>query len=269
MKFISKITLSLLVVGALIYAGCKKIQSNPATTSKSGATAAQNGQIAVNLYKALTGKFGGANINNGLKPPSNLAMGHNSKVLQSVSALCGFMLDTAFKNVSMSGDTTVTDTGNFKFVFNCTAGVVNGYSLDDSLSNSQSAPGFLGGVFLGQHYTAKGLNPALTQFLINGQINSAITSAYQGPPIVTHSLTAQYTLAGLTVDSSTSPADITTGVATFTITTIDVGPQYGPKGTTTSYAGTITFLGNHMAKLVITGVGSYSVNLITGVTTQI
>src|SRR5580692_1997637 len=105
MKIISKVTLALLVAGALIYGGCKKSQNNPTTTSKSETTTAQNGQIAVNLYEALTGQFGGANINSGLKPPSTLAMGHNSKVLQSVASLCGSMIDTAYTNSGKAGDT--------------------------------------------------------------------------------------------------------------------------------------------------------------------
>jgi hypothetical protein len=87
--------------------------------------------------------------------------------------------------------------------------------------------------------------------------------------MVSHNLSAQYILAGLTVDNSASPADITTGTATFTMTTKDVGPQYGANGKSANFSGTITFLGNHMAKLVITGGGSYNVNLITGVTTPI
>ena len=51
-------------------------------------------------------------------------------------------------------------------------------------------------------------------------------------------------------------------------TTVACGTTTVNGKTTTNYTGTITFLGGHMAKLNIVGIGNFSVNLITGTSTK-
>jgi hypothetical protein len=259
MKFTTKITLAILIGTGLLYTACKKDQSNSASNTNS---TVQNGQIAVNLYKALTGQYGGANVGTGLTPPATLNANRGGKMLQTVNALCGSVLDTAYTNTRTGGDTTYSSAISFKFVYNCNgAGAVNGYTLTDSLNNTAVAPNFNGTAILGQDYSSTEVGGSTTKFFVKGEINSTISNIATGTTPSTESLTSQYVLTGLTIDNSTSPADITTGQAKFTMTSVN-------GKTTTNYTGTITFLGGHMAKLNIVGIGTFSVNLITGTSTK-
>jgi hypothetical protein len=252
MKLNVRTALAAVLGGMLIYSACTKSGSHPAATSTT-LTTNQSGQIAIRLYSILTGEYGGQSINNGIKAPTSLAPNHRAPVLQSVNTLCGYSIDTTYNTSFLSNDTTFTTGGTFKFTYTCNANTVNGYILYDSVATDQSAAQFYQNRFIAaQNYTATELSSS--SFAVTGGIRSS--SDYITGPGASQYTASNYVLSGVTIVNNAQIADITTGTAVFTIETKD-------NGTMTAYAGTIYFLGNHIAKLVITGGGTYSINFLS------
>ena len=105
-----------------------------------------------------------------------------------------------------------------------------------------------------------GLNSNNSLVTVDGTIKSTIALNFtKGGKSLTYNV---FTLSGLQVHNDTTPSDITSGTAVFTTSSVSGSVIY-------SLAGTLTFLGNHMAKIDYYD-SIFYVNLITGkVTTTI
>jgi len=254
-----------------IYTGCKKSETKPATKTLS-AIDTSNTKIAFTLMQGLSGVYGGANINDGVKAESNITDGqsHGVIVFKKVP-LCGFAIDTTFNTKSKAADTSKTFFGNFKFIYTCSTNRPDGYIVHDSLVTVATSTRFKNSFTTAQDYVVKALDTTYKLVSTKGSILSITDNAiYEDGFSVGYEYNFNsYNLRGLKIDFTTGSADIVSGVADFKSTTSYLHP--GDKATTeVSYTGTITFLGNHKARLHINEKNkSYTVNLLTGVVTAI
>jgi hypothetical protein len=253
------------------YAGCRKSETKPVVKLTS-VTDTSNAKIAFALMQGLSGVYGGANINDGVKAESNITDGqsHGVIVFKKVP-LCGFTIDTTFNTKSKAADTAKTFFGNFNFIYTCSTDRPDGYIVHDSLVNVATSTRFKNSFTAAQDYTVKALDTTYKLVSTNGSILSVTDNAiYQDGFSVGYDYNSNsYALRGLKIDFTKGSADIITGVAEFKTTTSYLHP--GDKAVTeVSNTGTITFLGSHKARLHINEKNkSYSVNLLTGVVTAI
>lgn len=253
------------------YTACRKSATKPDVKTLS-AIDTSNTKIALNLMHGLTGVYGGASINDGVKAESNITDGqsHGATVFKKVP-LCGFTIDTTFNTKAKSADTAKIFFGNFKFIYTCSADRPDGYIVHDSLVNVATSTRFKNSFTAAQDYTVKALDTTYKLVSTNGSILSVTDNAiYQDGFSVGYDYNYNsYTLRGLKIDFTKGSADIITGVAEFKSTTgyLHVGDK---AVTEVSYTGTITFLGNHKARLHINEKNkSYSVDLVSGMVTAI
>jgi len=282
MKFTFKLSLVVLTALAIFYSSCKKSGAKPAndtTTTKPTPTDYKvlGSQIALNFYKSITGAYGGANVNNGIGlPGATTATSRKVRVINSLDAMkssCGFTLDTTYNTNLTAGDTAKTFSGHFKFIYTCTSTDVDGYSLVDSLTNTEVGSIFNNRFINSQNFTVKALNQTYKLVSMDGGSflginNSTLTS---GKVTGYHDLDMNYKLSGLQVNFSTGVADLTTGTASFNGTQGDLDSTTATDGNIATYVGTITFLGSYQAKVAFTtpaaGAGTYTINLLTGAVT--
>ena len=273
-------TLALMMATVFLYASCKKSANTHSAKTAAIDYKALSGQIALNLAQSLSGKYGGTNINDGISLPKNMSHSVRGLAVNSINTLCGFIVDTAFNNKVTTHDTTKTVQGNFHFVFNCDANVLDGYTVSESFINADSGYRFTDYNSVSQSYVVKALDNTYKLVSMDGNINVDIQNSFfvaPDPRIArgdqgSHSLSSQYVLAGLHVNFSSGIADITSGKATFTTTTFDLNANTPIDGVITFLSGDIVFLGNHKARLNFSGFTpplSFMVDLLTGVVTKI
>jgi len=266
---ITRISCLLLAV-VLCYSACKKTATKPASTSPiSEQNAAQ--QIAMSLSKSLTGQLGGANINDGAKAPYSIVAGKKTKTVNSLNPLCGYTIDTAYTHLVLPGDTTEWLSGKFHFVYNCSSSYVDGYTVYDSLKVENYSPTFIDEYTNIQNYTFKATDSTYKSSTLNGSIVTSISHQGITPPKIQNQFTSvdcNYQLKGLLISNASGTTDITAGTATFTSAVEEVDGPVGTKGYFVNYAGSIQYIGNHEAKLIITGGGTYLINFVTGSVTQ-
>ncbi len=261
-----KLSFVLLAGTVLFYTACKKGGSDlkPAPTTSNEQTA--SGQIAVNLAQSLAGSYGGVSLNDGVNAPGFASKSSSFHSLNSFNSLasthgCGFFVDTNINFKTNIGDTIKsTTTGGISFHFKCdSTGASAGYRVVDSLTTAGKGPGYTFSDLIVQNYDVTGLNKANTKIELDGTLKAWVDIDFNkknSTPISTH---VRYTLDGVKVDLTSSPFNITDGTATFVADGSSAAGSY-------HFTGTITFLGNHKAKIVINGF-TYHVNLITGVVT--
>lgn len=258
--------LVLLAVAVLLYPSCKKDQAavNNQTTLD---YKAMSGQIAMSLYRGITGQYGGTDVSKGIVLPANVNVANHAGLrLNSTSTLCGFGVDTTFSSSRLAGDTTSTLFGDFHFVYNCSASTPDGYTVHDSLTTTQSGKSFSYKYTVAQNYVVKALDQTYRVVSMNGSIYTFVYSragAY-------YELSSAYKLHNLVVNFSSGTADITSGVSSFTMFGYQQSANPLDDGHPVQYAGTIVYSGNHLARLTITanpGV-TYLVNLQTGLVTR-
>ncbi|HZY38831.1 MAG TPA: hypothetical protein VFE53_19360 [Mucilaginibacter sp.] len=268
MKHPIKYLAGVLLLAALVYASCKKTANSP-TSQHTDSYAALSSSIAVNFYQSILGKFGGINVNNGVKAPSSMVMPGRQSLFST--SLCGFVKDTAFASHSTSGDTAKTFSGILDFVFTCGSTTVNGYKVKDSVISTAIGTSFNDYDMISQNYTVVALDSTFKSVSMNGSLQSLVKNSTLTNSTVSayKQLASVYAMAGLTVVLTPGSADVTTGVATFTTVQTNLDLSVSPNVQTLTFTGTIQFLGNHMAKLTINPNHVYSVNLITGVATPI
>lgn len=268
LNFTRLFTLSLVVV--FCYSACKKAATKPASTSPiTDADAAT--QIAQSLNRSLTGQLGGTNINDGTKAPYSIVAGKKTKTVNSLNPLCGFAIDTAYTHLVLPGDTTEWLSGKFHFVYNCSSSYVDGYTVYDSLKVENYSPTFLDEYTNIQNYTLKATDSTYKSSTLNGSIVTSISHQGLTPPNVQNQFTSvdcNYQLKGLMITNTSGTTDITAGTATFTSAIEEVDGPVGTKGYFVNYAGSIQYIGNHQAKLILTGGATYLVNFATGSVTQ-
>lgn len=285
MKIKSKALLVLLTGAVLIYAGCKKSSTTPVATVEPKVIASE---VAVNISQSLFGNLGAFDLSGGLSAPSSFALRtkgsnfsmrsipkwsplslhtngssfsltRNGKGFLTVSnPECGAVIDTTVNASETSDGFTISLAGEIKFTINCTNNVVSGFTNVDNVTIGIGTADTSFTYKVGENLTVSAVNPLdpNTNILLNGTLNSQATYQIKSGPLKgSGSVTFSYTLSSILIDQNLG---VVSGSATFNTT------ASGPEGTW-NYSGTITFLGNSMAKIVISGV-TYTVNLDTGAT---
>jgi hypothetical protein len=233
MKFISKLTIMLLIGVALFYTACKKMNAPVAQSQSQNMVSADmiSKQVALNLHKSLYGLSNGSQVKTPRAGVPNPA--------------CGLTVDSVLNFKTTASDTVSQTTGRIIFVFNCNNGQPSGYSATDSLNVTGTATSFSFTNNSVQNYTITSLNSANTQLSVNGSIVAFVDITYTAPAIQPTVDNTTYTLTGLNINVSNN-YDVTAGTATFVTTgSTNAGPW--------NYNGTIAYLGNHMANVTING----------------
>jgi len=245
----------LLLAGtAIIYSGCKK--TGATTTDPALSTHDVAGQVALNIDQSLFGGLG-VDLSGGLNAPTDFAVHSKGKVLQSTTNPdCSLLIDTTetFTGTGNGGSATIG--GTFKFSFSCTNNVVSGYTTVDALTVTLNSPSLNLNYKVSENITILSSNPldANANISINGSLNS--NGSYQFNTGTKRSGTEVFNYTLTSAIFSPTAGDVVSGSATFNTS------GSGPKGVW-DYQGTITFLGNHMATVTISG-KAYNVNLQTG-----
>jgi len=249
-----KLLLLLLTSAAFTYTACKK--SNDAPVSKTAGADVISSQVASNLVQSLSGSYGGLNINNGIKSPGFVTNKNSGQAINSMNPLCGFLTDSVLNYNTNIGDTIKSHTqGRFKFYFNCVNGNLTGFTANDSLKTTGTAPGYSFIYDVIQNYNIKSLNSTNTLITVDGNLKSFVDLKYNNAAIKPSAAHTVYILTGLTIDL-TKNGDITGGTANFVSTGSN---NYG----VWNYTGSIAFLGDHKANIIING-KTYHADLITG-----
>jgi hypothetical protein len=261
-----KLSIVLLAGIVLFYTACKKGGSDlkPAPTTSNEQVA--SGQIAANLAQSLAGSYGGVNLGDGVNAPGFASQSSSFHSLNSFTSLssthgCGFFVDTNINFKTNIGDSIKsTTTGGISFHFKCdSTGKSAGYTTVDSLTTAGKAPGYTFTDIIVQNYDITALNKANTKIELDGTLKAWVDIDFNkkgSTPLSTH---VRYKLDGVKIDLTTSPFDITDGTVTFVADGSSSAGSY-------HFTGTITFLGNHKAKIVINGF-TFHVDLITGIVT--
>jgi hypothetical protein len=258
MKLTLRSILPLLAGVAVLYSACTKTSSSvsPTSTDKKASDNVASSAIANNLAQSLAGAFGGASIKDGVTPSTNST---SSKIkVQSSDYRCGFYVDTSLNLVFNQGDTLkATKTGGVKYYFVCNDNKTIGYDSVDSLNTTGSGPGYSYIYNIVQKYKVRGLNLNNSNFSLDGPMKAYIDNEY--PKYKTFSRVHNtYVFSNLYVHGDDN-FDITSGTATFR-------SQGQTNGGGWDYSGTITFLGNHKAKLFFLN-KTFLINMLTGEST--
>lgn len=258
--------LIVLLAVVLTYSACKKSENKPTTTATQANPDAVAKQIALSLYKSLTGQMGGTNINDGIKQPASISQNRSGKMLNSVNSLCGYTLDTAYSSYTTAGDTDLWMSTKFIFTNTCSKNKVNGYSAYDSVKTEVKNATFINSYINVQQYIVTGANSTFTLVSCKGNITTSISNTIYpaGTSIGEyHTMDCVYYLSGLKIDLSGATGDITAGTATYKSSTDDITDATGGAGVKAAYTGNIIFLGNHTAKLTIDPKHYYMINFLT------
>ncbi|HTE01506.1 MAG TPA: hypothetical protein VK668_19600 [Mucilaginibacter sp.] len=239
--------LAIMVCVALIYTSCRKADNSPIPSDNTAVKPTNDtisGQIALNLAQSLAGNYGGVNIMDGVDSVS--LAGHNGpQHAKNGSALCGFFTDSLVDYNRTVADTTYHTGGNLTFYFDCKDGKPTGYTAYDSLMTMKITPQATGQYFVKQYYTIKCLTDDRKFIGVNGDLYYEHSTITQCTCHSTHTEVenANYVLKDLKINVCGCSRDILSGTATF--------KAYGRNWSVT---GSITFLGNYRADVLINGV---------------
>ena len=254
MKFSEKLICVLLAATVFTYTSCKKTETTPVAANQNQGVIGS--QIAMNLAQSLAGSFGGASIKDGIAASGSIVYSKSSHQLNSVGSSCGFLTDTGINYDSNSGDTIKSNTtGSIRYFFNCTNGQATSYTVLDSLITKGTAPGYNFHYSIIQDYLVGGLNPNNSRISLDGKLKSLVDIKYTTLSKNSISLHNSYVLTSLEINQDDNN-DITSGTAAFVSAGSNVSGSW-------SYTGTITFLGNHRAKIEFLS-KIYYVDLTTG-----
>jgi hypothetical protein len=255
---LKRIALVVLACAALGYTSCKKSSSSKTVDSKTVTS-----QIALNLTQTLYSGFGGFNLTSGLNAPGQFGLDRNalklklSKGRMGINDLggditCGMHADTTFTASITADGGEATVSGSIGFTYNCTNNVFSGFNVTDNLKVTASNAQMSGTFNIAENLTLAQINPGVdtSNISLNGTINFAENAKVSGKSTV---MSFDYTFNNVIIDQL---GTIAGGSANFTTT------GSGAQGTW-NYTGTITFLGNGSAKIVING-ATYTVNLQSG-----
>jgi len=263
MKYISKLVIVLSIALGLFFTACNKNSAslspiqNPAQTSTA---AVASREVALNLYKTISGSYGGADLSSGIAAPVIAAKSASGINLNgnNPSHVCGFFVDPAISYSTNIGDTIKSQTtGSFAFYFKChgPGGSHDGLTVTDSLYTAGDAPGYSFVYGLSQFFDVTSLSSDNLRIDVNGKIRTYVDLDYPVNSPKSSEVTDLLILKGLVIDL-TKKADITDGTATFS-TSGNLG------ATTWFFTGTAHFIGNHKVQITILGV-TYTVDLLTG-----
>lgn len=241
---------------AVVYTACKKSDSSPAGPALSESQVTT--QVILDLNSALFGEYGGVNFGEGMQGPSSFGAKHLSgpKLHDLNNPFCGLVIDTAInESVTAGKDSTLQVSGHIKFSFNCVNDNITGFSTDDNLNIAISTPELTASAKIIESLTMAiaDINNDNSPLTLKGTLNS--TSAYKyktGNKSGTRAFT--YIINNVILGDND---DITGGSISFST------KGTGTRGTW-NFTGTITFLGDHKAKVSING-KTYTVDIRTGV----
>ena len=249
----TKFTLIAALALVMIYAGCKKSSNAPATSTVPDSQISL--QVVQNLVSILNGGFGydpaTGKIANGLKKS-----GSHLKVNSTTGNGCSMAFDTTL-NFSEKIDTiSTTMKGEIKLSAICNNGASPTITLFENYTFGLATPHISANYKLGANLTfeiADVNNSPL--FTYDGNISIDADLNYLLGAKGNSKQSYAYTFHTITVDES----GIKGGSADFTTT---------GSGSTGSwnYKGTVKFLGNNKADIVLNG-KTYHVDLITGAVT--
>ncbi|TWJ04416.1 hypothetical protein JN11_00124 [Mucilaginibacter frigoritolerans] len=254
-----KIKFSVLLVLAisLAFTSCKK--SSTATTDPQLTPQQVASQVALNFSSTLLGGSGGLNIGKGLNAPQSLAVHTKSKRLNDLSDgnLCGLTVDTTFNSTVAFGDSTITVAGTINFSFNCSGGALSGFTTNDNFNLAYSSPqlAIAEKSISSLTLTVTNVADSTADVALSGSSSTSGSYQYKTGTKRTGTEAFSYTLTNLLIDPNSS--SIVSGSAKFSTS------GSGPRGVW-NYQGTITFLPNNLATIVING-KTYNVNLLTGI----
>jgi hypothetical protein len=278
MKFTRFIFPAVLITGVLSYSSCKKSGVKTVTPSATNYKTLSS-QVALSLYQAITGKYGGLTVSNGMQAPPGVAT-QKGPVVDDISQ-CGFTTTPVSRFTSTSGDTAKTEVIYFKFVSTCSGGTtVNGYTasaLDSTVTGNSI---FKSVNVVDQSYAVQALDNTYKLVSMNGTLTANTNNTrYSGPyynPFIQlvnsgNIVSVQkYVLASLVVNAASGNPDVTSGTTTFDDNNTETD-SLNPNGRSFGDSGIIVFLGNYMAKVTFApgtpGSQSFIVNLITGIAT--
>ncbi|MBL4675121.1 MAG: hypothetical protein JKY70_02775 [Mucilaginibacter sp.] len=199
-------------------------------------------QIAINLTNSLAATVASGNNYSGL-PTTNSVV--NGKKVNDLT--CGEFIEQPFNNTYTKGD-SIKDVmvGSNKFVINCQNGQPNGYTYSGEYTNTGFSP-YLTTYknTVKEYYTLKSLANNFAKMQVDGAQNSTYNFTTRKDKEVMVQ-TNTYNLKGLVIDASSRPFDITAGVAEYVSKGNNAGRDF-------SFAGTITYLGKHKAKVTYNG----------------
>jgi len=255
---LKRIALVVLACAALGYTSCKKSSSSQTVDSKTVSS-----QIALNLTQTLYSGFGGFNLTSGLSAPGQFGLDRNALKLKLTKGrmgindltsdiTCGLHVDTTFSATITADGGQATVAGTIGFTFNCTNDVFSGFTVTDNLKVTEATAQANGTFNIAENLTLAQVTPGddNSNISLNGTANFAENAKVSGKSAV---VSFDYTFNNVIIDQF---GTIASGSATFNTT------GSGAQGTW-NYSGTITFLGNGSAKIIING-ASYTVNLQTG-----
>lgn len=280
-----------IAVCAFCFTSCKKdgfkaTVKNTGTIDANKATAIQ---LAVGFYKSVTGAYGGAELKNGIKLSSVNPLLKNRLVLQSINPLCGMVVDTTADNTIIHDTTIYHYGGHYSFTYACSGSSPDGYKNNNSFFTSTRTTNTLDSLHVIQQYDVKALDNTYKLVSLNGTMETLHhKQAFNGPfypnPFGANLISintdiisdfGQYVLNDIKVDVSSGIPDMISGTATFTGTNSFQNKDNTNADFFYTYFATITFLGNHLARIevkVVIGFAPpppaptfvYTVNVLTG-----
>ncbi|MBS1533340.1 MAG: hypothetical protein JSU01_23780 [Bacteroidetes bacterium] len=252
----TKITLIVLLLSGavLTFSGCKKSSnSGPALTPKQVSS-----QIALNITQTLESGFGAFGLSSGLNAPGNIGLVPKGRLMLNAptNPLCGTIADTTLNYTTTDGGVSASVKGDLKFAFNCTNNEVSGFNVTDNLTIAESTPEFSVSYKLIEDLTIAAVTPGsgTTNITLNGSLSFGGNFSYKTGSKGSGTQNFSYTFHSVTADDS---GQIISGSADFNTS------GTGSTGVW-NYTGTVTFLGNGQANIVINGT-TYHADLNTGV----
>ncbi len=256
MKHTFKAVAFLSTAVVFLYTSCTKTGTKPVATP-AVTNEMVSSQVALNIGKSLAGSFGGASIKDGINKSPTVS--GQSKLKVNSFAPCGFLIDKGISYATNIGDSIKSTTnGNITYFFSCTDGKATSYTVTDTLVTAGTAPGYIFNYNITQDYDVKGLNTNNSRIELSGLLKAFVDLDYPKDHKKSTSVHNNYVLKNLEINQD-DDYDITSGTADFV-----------SKGTNSygswDFEGTVTYLGNHRAKIEFAG-KLFFVDLKTGTVT--
>ena len=255
MKFTLKHILILLTAVVFLYTSCTKTGNKPVAT-QTVTNEMVSSQIALNIGKSLAGSFGGASIKDGVNKSPTVS--GTSKLKVNSIAPCGFLVQKVNYNTNIGDSIKSVTKGGINYFFTCTNGKATGYTVSDTLFTVGTAPGYNFTFDLTQDYDVKGLNTNNSRIELSGLLKAFVDFDFPKDHKKSTSVHNNYVLKHLEINQD-DDFDVTSGTGDF----VSKGTNFYGKW---DFEGTITFLGNHRAKIEFAG-KLFFVDLKTGVVT--
>lgn len=266
MRSTVKLTLTIFAVATVAITSCKKNSVAPATSADGeiDVTVAAK-QIGVSFSKSFNGIYGGAKLSDGIKTPSGIKSGRLK--VNSIEPYCGYVIDTTDNFTYQVVDTTKNVDSKYKFIYTCSANTLDGYVLTDSVTYTDKGPLFINKYLIAQNYIVNKAADDYSLVSMHGSMGNRFVEKVlneSGAVIDTKNNHTEYTFTDVKVN--TNGLGVVSGTVAFNASLSETVVGVKTKTYRGSFSGTMTFLGNNQAILVITYKGKtqkYTFDLIT------